>query len=48
MSPETAYFIFGSTLVAALAAIWVFYYGRKRKDRVEAPKHRMLEDDDGP
>lgn len=47
MSPQTAYFVFGSTLVVALAAIWIFYYARKRKDHVEAPKHRMLEDDDG-
>ena len=48
MSPQLAYFVFGSTLVVALAAIWIFYYARHRKDRVEAPKHRMLEDDDGP
>jgi hypothetical protein len=48
MSPQLAYFLFGATLVAALAAIWIFYFARHRKDRVEAPKHKMLEDDDGP
>jgi hypothetical protein len=46
MGPELAYFVFGATLVVALAAIWLHYFSRNRKDRVEAPKHRMLEDDD--
>jgi hypothetical protein len=46
MTPEVAYFVFGATLCAALAAIGVFYFRRDRKERVEAPKHRMLEDDD--
>lgn len=46
MGSETAYFIFGATLCAALAAIIVFYYSRRRKDRVERAKYKMLEDDD--
>jgi hypothetical protein len=48
MSPDVAYFVFGATLTAALAAIAVFYYRRDRKQRVEGPKYRMLEDDDEP
>jgi hypothetical protein len=47
VTPELAYFAFGATLVAALAAIWIFYFARRRRQRVEAPKHRMMEDDDG-
>jgi cbb3-type cytochrome oxidase subunit 3 len=43
---DLAYLVFGATLSVALAAIAVFYYRRGRKERVEAPKHRMLEDDD--
>lgn len=46
MGTETAYLVFGATLCLALAAIAVFYYRRERKDRVEDPKYRMLEDDD--
>jgi cbb3-type cytochrome oxidase subunit 3 len=46
MDAELAYFVFGATLTAALAAIAVFYYRGHRKARVEEPKHRMLEDDD--
>lgn len=48
MSGEVAYFIFGATLTVALAAIAVFYFRGHRKDRVEAPKHKMLEDDQEP
>lgn len=47
MAPDVAYFVFGATLCVALAAIAVFYYRRGRKDRVEGPKYKMLEDDDG-
>ncbi len=43
---DVAYFLFGATLTVALAAIAVFYYRRHRKDRVEGPKYKMLEDDD--
>ncbi len=46
MAPDVAYFVFGAILCAALAAIAVFYFRRHRKERVERPKHRMLEDDD--
>jgi LPXTG-motif cell wall-anchored protein len=46
VDPETAYLVFGFTLCAALAGIAVFYYSRKRKDRVEAAKYKMLEDDE--
>jgi cbb3-type cytochrome oxidase subunit 3 len=48
MTPEAAYLVFGATLCAALAALAVFYFRRGRKGRVEAPKYRMLEDDDDP
>jgi hypothetical protein len=48
MTPDLAYFAFGATLCAALAAIAVFYYRRDQKQRVEGPKYRMLEDDDEP
>ncbi len=46
MDGEVAYLIFGVTLCVALAALGVFYFRRHRKQRVEGPKYRMLEDDD--
>jgi cbb3-type cytochrome oxidase subunit 3 len=46
MDPETAYLVFGATLCAALAGIWLFYFSRRRKGRVEAAKYKMLEDDE--
>ena len=46
MGPDVAYFVFGATLVVALLGVIVFYYSRRRKDRVEGPKYRMLEDED--
>jgi hypothetical protein len=46
MTTDLAYFVFGGTLCAALAAIAFAVYRRGHKERVEAPKHRMLEDDD--
>lgn len=46
MSPDVAYLVFGATLCAALAVIAVRAYSRRRKDAVEAPKYKMLEDDD--
>jgi cbb3-type cytochrome oxidase subunit 3 len=46
MGANLAYFVFGATLCVALAAIALFYYRRDRKERVEGPKYRMLEDDD--
>jgi LPXTG-motif cell wall-anchored protein len=46
LSPENAYLVFGLTLCVALLGVGVFVYSRRRKDRMEAPKHKMLEDDD--
>lgn len=46
MATEVAYLVLGATLCLALAAIAAFYYRRHRRDRVEAPKYKMLEDDD--
>ncbi len=46
MSGDVAYAIFGGTLCVLLALIAVFYYRRGRRDRVEGPKYKMLEDDD--
>ena len=40
-----SYLLFTATLFAVFAGIVVYYYGRRRRDRVEAPKYRMLEDD---
>ncbi len=48
MTPELAYAIFGGTLCACLAGVALFYYARRRKDRVEGAKYKMLEDDDEP
>jgi cbb3-type cytochrome oxidase subunit 3 len=46
MSGETAYLLFGGALGAALAGIIVFYFSRRRHDRVERAKYEMLKDDD--
>ena len=46
MSQQVAYTIFGATLCAALVLVIAFYYGRRRKDRVERAKYKMLEDED--
>ncbi len=46
MTPELAYLAFGLTLCAALAGIGLFTYSRRRKDRVEVAKYKMLEDDE--
>jgi LPXTG-motif cell wall-anchored protein len=43
---ETAYLLFGLALSAALAGVIAFYYSRRRRDRVEAAKYKMLEDDE--
>jgi LPXTG-motif cell wall-anchored protein len=47
MASEVAYLIFGGTLCVALAGIGIYTFRRRRRDRVEGPKYRMLEDDDG-
>lgn len=41
-----AYLVFTVALGAAFAGIVRHYYSPKRRDGVEAPKHRMLRDDD--
>lgn len=41
-----AYLLFTVALGAAFAGIIRHYYSPKRRDAVEAPKHRMLRDDD--
>ncbi|HTN51967.1 MAG TPA: LPXTG cell wall anchor domain-containing protein [Anaeromyxobacter sp.] len=46
MASDVAYTIFGATLCLALAGIIAFYYSRRRKDRVEDAKYKMLEDDE--
>jgi LPXTG-motif cell wall-anchored protein len=43
---QTAYLVFGLVLCAALAGIIGFFYSRRRRDRVEAAKYKMLEDDE--
>ncbi len=43
---ETAYLLLGLALCAALVGVIAFYYSRRRKDRVEAAKYKMLEDDE--
>ncbi len=45
MGSEIAYAVFGGTLCLLLVAILAFYYRRNRKDRVEGPKYKMLDDD---
>lgn len=45
MGSDVAYAVFGGTLCVLLAAIAVFYYRRHRKDRVEGPKYKMLDED---
>jgi LPXTG-motif cell wall-anchored protein len=45
MGTDVAYLVFGGTLCLLLAGIAVFYYRRGRKDRVEGPKYKMLDDD---
>ncbi len=42
-----AYLVFTVALVAVFGGIVRHYYHPKRRDAVEAPKHRMLRDDDG-
>jgi cbb3-type cytochrome oxidase subunit 3 len=40
-----AYLLFTGALGAVFVGIVVYYFGRRRRERVEAPKYRMLEDD---
>lgn len=39
------YFGFTTALVAVLAGIMVYFFRGKRKDKVEAPKYKMMEED---
>ena len=39
------YLAFTGALAAAMVAIVIHYFNRGRRDRIEAPKYRMLEDD---
>ena len=40
------YLLFTALLAVVFAGIVAYYYGRRRFDRVESPKYRMLQDDD--
>jgi len=40
------FFGFTTVLTVVLAGIMIYYFRRKRKDRVESPKYRMMDDDD--
>ncbi|MCK9420452.1 MAG: cbb3-type cytochrome c oxidase subunit 3 [Nitrospirae bacterium] len=39
------YFGFTMLLVVVLLGIMVYFFRSKRKDRVESPKYRMLDDE---
>jgi len=39
-----AYLLFGLALCLLFGIIIVYYYSRKRKEKVEAAKYRMLND----
>ena len=39
------YFGFTTVLALVLAGLMVYFFRSKRKDRVESPKYRMLDDD---
>lgn len=45
-SQAVAYFAFGLTLVILFGIIIVYYYSRKRHDKVEKAKYTMLDDED--
>ena len=47
MSSELLYFAFGATLCLLLALIAVATYRRGQRERIESPKYRMLDDDEG-
>ncbi len=40
------YLIFTALMALVFAGIVAWYYGRRRFERVESPKYRMLQDDD--
>jgi len=39
------YFGFTAILTLVLAGIMVYFFRNKRKDRVESPKYRMMDDE---
>lgn len=41
-----AYILFTFSLVVVFAFIIVHYYNPRRKKEIEAPKHKMLDDDE--
>jgi cbb3-type cytochrome oxidase subunit 3 len=41
-----AYFLFGLVLVVLFVFIIVHYYSRKRHEKVEDAKYKMLDDDE--
>ena len=43
-----AYLLFTLLLAGIFVGIIAYYFNRKRYGRVEAPKHRMLDDDPPP
>jgi len=42
---NTAYVLFGLTLVIILIVVIIYYFSKKRHTNVEAPKYKMLDDD---
>ncbi len=46
MAQHVAYLVFGATLCVAFVAIVVHSFRADRKQRVEAAKYRMLDDDE--
>ncbi len=45
-SAAWSYFLFTFSLVVVFVCIIVYYYNPRRKKEIEAPKHRMLKDDE--
>jgi cbb3-type cytochrome oxidase subunit 3 len=43
---STIYFIYGLLLIIVFIAVIVYCYHPKRKKDIEAPKYRMLDEDD--
>ena len=44
-SSALAYILFTLLLSAVFGAIILYYFNPKRKQKIEEPKHRMLDDD---
>ncbi len=41
-----AYTVFTLIMAAVFAGIVIYYYNPRRKEQVEEPKHRMLDNDE--